>query len=555
MALIYVQRIYDTTLGQYVRYETQAPTSSPNPASTTPVSTGSYDTAKHQILQVYDDPAVSGGGGSSSVLVYDSLAVPSGNVYATWSALYAAIGTAAGPVEVSLKTGLTIPSGAWTVERATFTSYYPGRPVVTLADGCVVTAGSWTFKSVDIQWVGTTVAPIALSSASGSPRFILYAEECTISATGTPTYALISYATGTAGIYLYDVCEVDTTGGAKLANVSGTGVWATLVAGANAVVGNEPYSGNGTIVINQSSASGSHGTTATFTGTIFRVNKAVATEVEYTDTVLPVLGSTNVQGAIDAIKPYLGVSSSNILFQWNQTDISQFDLSSAVSSPSGNLQNSNYFLVDIYNYGRNYLRIRGGSLLAQYSYLALPILTSAFASALPNRYEIEIELEGNQTAIAAVYCGPLLSWLSPTGTGCGIGATQSATAPARRVFESGASVLSSDSDGNHSLTPFAPQSSNYRGGNYRFRVEHYLNAGQPTAIVAQAETHSWWQWSVTDRYPYRSLVTPELFRTTAAWNDYVPNTVGLYFVHATALGGNTDILIRDIIVRKHPKDM
>lgn len=553
MALIYVQRIYDTTLGQYVRYETQAPTSSPNPASTTPVSTGSYDTAKHQILQVYDDPAVGGGGGGGSDLVYDSLAVPSGNVYSTWATLYTAIGTVSGPVTIALKTNLTIPAGAWTLNHATFVTY-DSQTKVTLADSAIVSFSALTFDGVNLEWVGTSAVPL---QALGSPATgLITLNRCTVGSVAAATYPLTNIvASGVGLFYVRDNVTFTASHSEKLASVQATGILGVFLAGSASNIGANPYTGTGILSIMHANPSSTHGATGGFSGTLLTNYESQASLIVYSDGVAPVLGSTNVQGAIDAIKPYLGVAPSNILFQWNQTDISQFDLSSAVSSPSGNLQNSNYFLVDIYNYGRNYLRIRGGSLLAQYSYLALPILTSAFASALPNRYEIEIELEGNQTAIAAVYCGPLLSWLSPTGTGCGIGATQSATAPARRVFESGASVLSSDSDGNHSLTPFAPQSSNYRGGNYRFRVEHYLNAGQPTAIVAQAETHSWWQWSVTDRYPYRSLVTPELFRTTAAWNDYVPNTVGLYFVHATALGGNTDILIRDIIVRKHPKDM
>jgi hypothetical protein len=323
MAFVYVQTIYDTTLAQTVWYETAVPTASPNPASTTPVSSGSYNSTTHLIVQVYDDPNTGGGGGEST-LVYDPLAVPSGNVHSTWSSLYTALSAMSAPVEIALKADLSIPAGSWTLTNVKFIGYIR-RPILTLQDGAVCSFNSLYFDSVDLQWVGTTASPLVPAVVAGTPAGVIYIQQCDISATAVGSvYPLMAIpATGVGGIHLRDVSSVGTSNGERLVSIAASGFFVTDILGSDSFVDNEAYSGSGILVIVRACASSTHGTVATYSGAVFQNSVTKASEVNYVDTVAPALTVTNVQDAVDALKLRIE-QKSDLLFQWNKTDLSQF---------------------------------------------------------------------------------------------------------------------------------------------------------------------------------------------------------------------------------------
>lgn len=77
MATIYAQKIYDAGLNAYVRYQTAVPTTSPDPATTTPVGVGPFTASTHVIEARYDNPYQDYLGG---VAVTTPLAPASGDV-------------------------------------------------------------------------------------------------------------------------------------------------------------------------------------------------------------------------------------------------------------------------------------------------------------------------------------------------------------------------------------------------------------------------------------------------------------------------------------------
>lgn len=125
-------------------------------------------------------------GGSSTVFTYDSSATPSGNVYADWDLLEAALAATEGPKVVHIRQNEVLPAQAIDLHGATIDgeSTLPQRwVVVEFPEGCTVTGWGIPFARVGVVLYNSgSTAPI--QPVSGD--YLGFEMECSLLASSAP---------------------------------------------------------------------------------------------------------------------------------------------------------------------------------------------------------------------------------------------------------------------------------------------------------------------------------------------------------------------------------
>ncbi len=243
-----------------------------------------------------------------------------------------------------------------------------------------------------------------------------------------------------------------------------------------------------------------------------------------------------------------GVVSSNLIFAYNRTDQSQFSVISSLTTAANPVNfSTNYFWLE--SPASGLLKINQGSLVGGGQYMVLPIDPAALLQPLPLSYEIEVHVEGAQSINQNQYFGIMFSWNTGLNTGAGAAISNSSSTGLHPFFESAVELSTNYAGGAGSfMAAFGPQTTLQRGATYIFTIDHKTIGGK-TVIGGDHHSRSWWTGVQNDSY---RLAADRWYSANALWNTYAPNTIAIYY---RAVGAaNSDFLIRDIIIRKHPRD-
>ncbi len=253
--------------------------------------------------------------------------------------------------------------------------------------------------------------------------------------------------------------------------------------------------------------------------------------------------------AVWKIMTATGGATSDILFEWNKTDLSQFDFGNLASNAGGAITlgtGGNWYNVFVTTTGQ--LAIRQGTFIAGGDYLAFPVNPTALSEPLPSSYTISMTIEGRDTTIDSTDCyvGAMTSWRTSDRTGRGFGTSRNVTGGITPVIKSGA-VTNFNGGGTHFTAPWG--SGNVRrGGNYVYNIENVDPALGYVIPVGDTHGYSWWWGTANDIY--RRDNTNPFYDADAIWTGYTPDTVGIIY-DATSAASGTTMLISEFIVRKY----
>ena len=255
--------------------------------------------------------------------------------------------------------------------------------------------------------------------------------------------------------------------------------------------------------------------------------------------VIEITGSTN------------NVTQSNLIFSFNRNKSigDQFDIANSITNAAVAVNtgsNTNYYWI---TKSLDMIKINQGSLVGSSKYMVMPIKTSALSYSLPKRYQVEMHIEGADAINTDQYIGLMFSWRITNNTGMGTAISNNSTVGLTPMFIT-STLTSLNQAGNSFMASYGPQTETKRGAKYTFNVEHFDNS---VRIIIWADTlgSSWWWGTSADSYRVHS----DLYNTTASvfqTSSYIPETVAVFYYSLNGSGG--DMLIRDLIIRKHPMD-
>ena len=226
------------------------------------------------------------------------------NVFGTWASAYqVAIGTT-GPVTIlfdcSLVSGTcTVPSGTWSFpnSRVTFRGAMTlnGGPlsVVSFASGAVL-SGAIEFQSA--KYVNAGASPVLTVTGASATNRYEFSDSAYLDATGGAPFISVTgtvntqfdFNSGSIGAFSSGAAVITSAGSSSVVKVGVGGNAGSAAAGSITGAGATVYL-NSTTALNLSSAP--------------TVLNTVAASLGYNDTLAsPTLGSSQVQGAIDALK-------------------------------------------------------------------------------------------------------------------------------------------------------------------------------------------------------------------------------------------------------------
>lgn len=244
------------------------------------------------------------------------------NVFTTWADLYNAFVATNGPVEIAIDDTFAIPSpdpGTWDFQyRATFvphnTNISPQTNFV-IPDGSTILDAATVRGQLLIICQGTTAPCFAFSA---NPTFD-FDGGAQIQNAGTQPVFRLGVAGQLMSLGVYQGAQFTSPGGGALVDLSIAGVGLILFAGffpqfstSNVVTG---VAGSNFTFLYDSSLQG-YPTNPGFAGTTTAFAYSASNYTSYNDlAVAPPLGSSNVQGAIDALKAVPPKILSTLTFQ------------------------------------------------------------------------------------------------------------------------------------------------------------------------------------------------------------------------------------------------
>jgi hypothetical protein len=239
-------------------------------------------------------------------------------VFGSWADLYAAVsampaGQRRVVVDNTLTTFPAIPTGTWTLDSWHFIGAVNWVPYIQIDDGAVIdlsyNAGI-TFENVYINVLSTSVAPITKAADGGITTVTFRGRQgtsgCWVDVNGGTQPFITTSGAGVASLRVINegyrfVGNVST----PVINIANTALTTEVVLDENADLTNAHAidSAVGTTVdILVLDAAVEVPTQTGMLGTVNIVRQASADLVSFDDGVSPALGSSNVQGAVDAAK-------------------------------------------------------------------------------------------------------------------------------------------------------------------------------------------------------------------------------------------------------------
>lgn len=281
----------------------------------------------------------------------------------------------------------------------------------------VIPAGTWNLNGWDIQGAGDTVELAQncffTNLEGGADFYFAWRDLVVVGDPAQVTAAIILPPPETYPVHMeFEDCDItmqdllyvrESLAGSnftyvilkntRITSVSAAGTFAlVLTGGTNTIVvsgngrddGVPLVRGTGTAFYNVDAEGALTLPTAPdFVGAVTLTHNAVAANIGYDDSVLPALGATTAQEALDAIKPLLG-GGSNVIFEWNGTDTTQFPLKTSAGYV---VSGSSSLSVVAGQEGRNHLRLTAPGFSGFDGYLTDPL-------SLPSRYRVQVDFSG-----------------------------------------------------------------------------------------------------------------------------------------------------------------
>ena len=253
--------------------------------------------------------------GDTTAFVFQPGGTAGKNIFTSWAILTAALSTYDGPVNIVIDDSFaaaTIPVGVWDLDyRATLISHNTNispPTVLTLPDGAVLRNLAAIRGQINVVFQGTTAPNLQFN---GSPAFTV-AEGVQIQNSGTQPVLRLSTPGQLMSLGFYQGSQFTSPGGGALVDLAVAGVGAILFTGfftqfsvPGVVTG---VAGTNLTFLYDDSLQG-YPTNPAFLGTTTAFGYSNSALVAYDDNLVapPLLGSSNVQGAIDALKGFIPV--------------------------------------------------------------------------------------------------------------------------------------------------------------------------------------------------------------------------------------------------------
>jgi len=430
---------------------------------------------------------------ASGMFVWRPGGTQSGRTYTAWADLVAAVN--ARPwnertvIVDSTDAPTNVPVGTWPVPLWKFVGLDPEATNLYLGEGVYFDPTPLpadppgmllTFEKMYVEYDATTAPCITL--APGSSLFL------TVDYGQLDTYdqPLVELQAPFSGLFLtLRSAIVWSSGGPPGGTVltSSPSMFICQMDGSS-LIQDAVLSGNGNATVNYNDASSRiDPQTGAFTGTLTVNRRSVATAVEYDDTVVasPTLGATQVQGAIDAIKPLLAAAESDVLFQWNEADLTQFTqltmktgLETIVSSVG--VDHRSAACIDT---------LYGVPLSAWDTRLLLVDPAQFVGGSLPPRYTIEMYV----THLEAVIAGPVAYFNVAANQGMAVFANETGINAYVQKYDASA-ILGQALGTGAQLSAAAASGNASRGVRIELHVEPQFVGGK-YEVWAEMHSHSW----------------------------------------------------------------